>query len=1277
MQNAPKSTPTRQFAGLVWAPVVEGQLDTLRALLEQITRETQDGMRGRWAASPLIPFSKLQTVHYARFVLIEREPGLGPELIFSTNYDGPEGEESCVESRALALHIDELVREAGPGLERVFSCCRGYREGRLATYLRRHQRKAATFYVGSSGRSRNQILWEAELRRRVDAILDARDFAKTTPEQVRADVAEALGQERVVVPPFPPQPDLSSKLRRFQLGAGLAAVLVLLGSGWWLGPLGPIGILLVLGLAVLRFRQLELRDPQFQPEHSRATLRQYETASATENEFLQNQLTHYVRVKPGLIRALTIRLVFFVLQRVARYTYNKGKLGDIPSIHFARWVLLPQRGVLFLSNFDSSWQSYLGDFIDQASSGLTAVWSNTEDYPHATWLLRAGSRDAARFLAWTRHNQRPTQVWYSAYPGLSIVNVNANTEIRRGLATPACMDAATWLFRLRNVDRLGADQQYSEEQVKEPPLPLADIQGIVLWGYGHMPCARFLMLRVERSASEARAWLSALPLSSAAAETKTAQPPEPLVNVAFTHRGLQALGVDAGLCERFSIPFVQGSEHPDRARVNGDLGLDAPEHWEWGGPLNPVHLVLMVYASTDPSAEEFADQFQHAAEQAGLTCVARLEGATLPDRKEHFGFRDGIAQPVVQGSGRAEPLGNTVAAGEFLLGHKDGYGNISYSPVSSAGFAFGMHGSYLVFRQLEQDVVGFWRYCAERAPDRPVRLASKMVGRWPSGATLVRHPDGDPKDVRFRDEDDFTYLGTDEDNDRYGARCPFGAHIRRTNPRDWQLGTTRAGSLELSNLHRILRRSRPYGPCLESTMDAEALVASALQPDADAPRVNRGLQFLCFNSNIERQFEFIQQQWSNNPKFAGQNSDVDPLIGARGEPGRLGIDNPAFTLQSNVKAGIGPRALQLRNFVRLRGSAYFFMPSIPAVRMLAEDASKASTAERFERIPRDEQLHIENLIETLREKLNRDYITGETLRDAHPKMHGLVRATLRVERELEPRLRVGLFAHPAEYPAWIRFSNASEHVQDDAARDIRGAALKLMGVPGSKLLEGAEDLTTHDFLLVTHDTFVTRDVAGFDELMKAVAAGTLPRLGLLARRPSVAWRVWQSFRHHQNLLDTTFFSAVPYLFGDTAVKYSLRPRKLAGVERAQLPRSATHLRDALKADLSRGPAVFEFLVQFYVSEARTPIEDPTVRWDERITPFHHVATLEIAAQEFDTEPRRAFGENLVFNPWRCLPEHRPLGGIQRARRQVYRALSAFRRARNAAVSKEPTVESNP
>jgi len=1267
MVTPSKTTATRQFAMLVLAPVDPGKLAQLKELLQEIGRETIAGMAGQPPSKPILSFKDIETVHYARFVLLDQNSRTEPMLAFATDYDGPEGDDKCGQSRAYRHHVEDLVHHAESGLDRIFQCCEGYRSGpgNLERYFAKHRVPASTFYVGSSGRSRNQIFWEAELRRRVNAILDGNNFTRMAAEAVREEVLKKLSTDYPKLPKFPGQPDLSGKVLATKIAISVLALSLLSAATFIVGKWFLLGSAVLAALTVRYFRHLERTDPQFQPVLSAQTHRDFVVASADENYFLQNQLTHLVAIKPGPLRWVLIHVVFWFLQLLATNIYNKGKLGGIPSIHFARWCLIPNRGVLFFSNFDSSWQSYLGDFIDQASSGLTAVWSNTVRYPRTTWLLKAGSRDAARFLAWTRYHQLPTEVWYCAYPGLSIVNINDNTEIRRGLADRPSIDAVSWLFRLRGVDRLAADRLYSDEETREPALPLQQIQGLILKGYAQVPEARFLLFQVRKASPALLSWLADLPLTSAETAWNDAAPSSAFINIAFTFRGLRALGVDKALCERFSTPFVQGSDNAYRARVNGDVDASDPSNWEWGNEASPVHIALLVYATSKENVLRFAEKYRLEGEAVGLKLVRDLEGTTLPRRKEHFGFRDGIAQPTIKGSGRVELEGNTIAAGEFLLGHRDGYGNVSNSPVSSRGFNVGLNGSYLVFRQLEQDVAAFWRYCTEHGG---VTVASKMVGRWPSGAPLVRYPKEDPKDARAADEDNFTYLANDQDNDRYGARCPFASHIRRSNPRDWLLGETREESLELANLHRIVRRGRPYGLPLADSMEVPDLIEKAKTAEKAEEGTERGLQFLCFNANIDRQYEFIQQQWCNNAKFAGLNSDPDPLLGLRRPAAQLGADPWSFEPQSDVKRGLGARCTNMQNFVRVVGSSYFFMPSIPVVRLLRNGLDYSGAAEKLEAPPPDEQLHIDNLIDTLRNKMKRDYVEGKTLRDAHPKMHGCVRALFKIEPNLDAGLSVGLFAEEKNYKAWVRFSNQEGNVSPDARRDIRGAAIKLLEVPGSKLIDGEEDCLTHDLILISHDAFVTKDVAEFDGLIQAVVRGRVLRFCLT--HPRVGWNLFRSLKKHSSPLDIQYFSVTPYLLGSRAVKYMLKP---TGNERTAIPSShPDYLREALRARLDRGSASFDFMVQLQGDPRRMPIEDPGVAWRERDAPFQKVATLEIFQQTFDTPGQQEFGDNLSFNPWRCLPEHRPLGGVNRARRQVYRALSSFRHDRNAAPREEPS-----
>lgn len=324
--------------------------------------------------------------------------------------------------------------------------------------------------------------------------------------------------------------------------------------------------------------------------------------------------------------------------------------------------------------------------------------------------------------------------------------------------------------------------------------------------------------------------------------------------------------------------------------------------------------------------------------------------------------------------------------------------------------------------------------------------------------------------------------------------------------------------------------------------------------------------------------------------------------------------------------------------------------------------------------PPGELEHTDSLINLLRAKMERDYAGGRTLRDAHPKMHGCVRAEFTVEPSLPDELRIGVFKEPRTYSAWVRFSNQSGTVSPDSTKDIRGAAIKLLGVEGEKLLDNETQEKTQDFILISDDRFVTKDVAEFDGLVKALLGGTLS-LGWFLFNPfnahlRVLRNLMCSLRRHDNPLEIRYFSVSPYLLGARAVKYSLNPGAATKTPRPKNPPD-DYLREAMVRQLSAGDATFDFQVQFQIDPYKMPIEDPGVTWDEALSPFLKVGTLRIPSQEFDSPQQREFGDNLSFNPWHSLPEHRPLGGVNRARRKIYQALSTFRHEQNVGAPNRP------
>jgi Dyp-type peroxidase family len=456
-------------------------------------------------------------------------------------------------------------------------------------------------------------------------------------------------------------------------------------------------------------------------------------------------------------------------------------------------------------------------------------------------------------------------------------------------------------------------------------LAFDDIQGIIVRGYKELSFARFLVVRMK-DAALARAWLGTLPV------TRASDPAlDVATHVAFTWSGLRALrpdGLDPAL---FAPEFREGmSDDEHRNRVLGDVGDQSPANWQWGGGGETVHGVVLLYAETKAKLD---DLDARVAKSSAIDVLRRLETHTLADDagvgkywfREHFGFRDGVAQPRLalhartpdelrRGIARDADAGNTVRAGEFLFGYDNEYGK---KPDGAGPPELARHGSFLVFRQLEQDVCGFWRFVREKASELgidPVLLASKMVGRWPNGAPLVRAPARETAGL-----EQFDAFGYAED--RQGHACPMGSHIRRSNPRD-ALFEDATESVRIVNKHRLVRRGRPYGEPISTPLDPSFFLPK-LDSIAASPPVSRGLHFLCFNANIRRQFEFVQQTWIQNPKFPHQYDGPDPILSSGGGEFEL----PGQPARRRVSP--------LESFVRMRGGAYFFMPGIAALRYLA------------------------------------------------------------------------------------------------------------------------------------------------------------------------------------------------------------------------------------------------------------------------------------------------------------------------------------------------------
>lgn len=441
------------------------------------------------------------------------------------------------------------------------------------------------------------------------------------------------------------------------------------------------------------------------------------------------------------------------------------------------------------------------------------------------------------------------------------------------------------------------------------PADLLDMQGIILSGYGHLPYSEYIYLKISDPAA-CRTWLRLLIPNVTHGNWQIdargkAKKPHYAVNLALGRSGVAALGLDPASAG-FTEEFVQGMASPMRSRVLGDVGANDPSKWEFGAPDSGLDILLIIQAQSREDLEQYTSQHKREAAAYGLTeAIPSQIGYLRADSREHFGYVDSISQPNILGS-PVKPKDDQpqIQPGDFAMGHLNAYGNLPASPSVSAR-DLGRNGSYLVLRKLRQDVFGFRKFVQGSGADDARReiVRAKLVGRWNSGAAITRYPTQDPG--AGNPLNDFGYT-----QDPNGMGCPFGAHIRRSNPRD-SLDVNPAESLQNVSRHRIVRRGVLYG---------DELPLDAKKDDG----ADRGILFIAINTDIQRQFEFIQQTWVTNPKFGGLYSDPDPIVG-NADPST--VSN--FTMPSpTVREQLGNLPL----FVTMTGGAYFFLPSISALR---------------------------------------------------------------------------------------------------------------------------------------------------------------------------------------------------------------------------------------------------------------------------------------------------------------------------------------------------------
>jgi deferrochelatase/peroxidase EfeB len=441
---------------------------------------------------------------------------------------------------------------------------------------------------------------------------------------------------------------------------------------------------------------------------------------------------------------------------------------------------------------------------------------------------------------------------------------------------------------------------------------LADIQGNILLGY-RWSHVRHLVVRVADAAAARTSLravvdgISPVQVTSTATWQKDGTPGDTL-NVGITFAGLRALGVPERSLASFPIEFREGMVV--RARKLGDIGPSAPEYWDTGlRDAERVHLILTIHADDSAVIESRSHEL---CESGAFEEVDHFDGAALSGGKVHFGYRDGIAQPRFLGIHNPDEFPDRqpfVPLGAVLLGHPTPFPGLRWRVPEPGNL--GYNGTFNAFRILAQDVVAFERFLEEVAEDyheyfTPELVAAKLCGRWSNGVPLQQSPYGRPPDPARRDRklDDFDYVG-----DPSGAMCPIGAHIRRCNPRSSTIVQRGA-----NHSRQIVRRGVPYGSEYKPG-----------QPD-DVPRGLLG-NFLC--ASLAAQFEAVQSDWLNlglhDPRISGSN---DALSGAN-DPTTSRFEIPIDGKSSVVLQGFS-------SFVTTRGGAYTFLPSLTALRWIAD-----------------------------------------------------------------------------------------------------------------------------------------------------------------------------------------------------------------------------------------------------------------------------------------------------------------------------------------------------
>ena len=389
------------------------QAGNLGRLLDQIGENPEK--------NAYVPFRSLKRLHFGSFVLHQSDE-YGSYLVFENNFDG-----------VLEDYLDDLYDGAASGLHQIYCCCQDYSVSNMADrqgmldYLTAHIVRPNAYHVGNTGRSAQRILQEQGLRTELAKQADRlnQDGRATSEKAVLTCLQQFVRSDPrwEWIPGVGPRETLTQK---FVAWLKLIVVLLLTAALFpvWLIPF-------LLWLLVLRYKE---STDSVQSDSANWTNVQKLLAKENRTPSVQNHMASITIVKPGWLRRATLWFVLWAINLLARARATHGELSGIPSIHFAHWSLIDnRRRLLFLSNFDGSWENYLDDFIDKASIGLTGIWSNTVNFPRTYFLVFGGARDGPRFKAVARNSQTVTNAWYSAYWDQTVQGIDNSSSIREDL----------------------------------------------------------------------------------------------------------------------------------------------------------------------------------------------------------------------------------------------------------------------------------------------------------------------------------------------------------------------------------------------------------------------------------------------------------------------------------------------------------------------------------------------------------------------------------------------------------------------------------------------------------------------------------------------------------------------------------------------------------------------------------------------------------------------------------------------------------------------------